>query len=60
MAERRYQLSASERDRRILELYQQGQSMRSIARVVGMSASGVCRSLERIERGDAGRDRRAD
>lgn len=53
-------LAADERDRRILELYNKGYSMRQIARQVGMSASGVCRSLERIERGDPGRDRRAD
>ena len=60
MAERRYTLAASERDRRIAELYGKGQSLRQIARQVGMSASGVSRSLERIERGAPGVDRRAD
>lgn len=60
MAERLYSMAASERDKRIIELYEQGQSMRQIARAVGMSASGVCRALERVQRGAPGVDRRAD
>jgi lambda repressor-like predicted transcriptional regulator len=60
VAERLYRLGASERDRLIVELYEKGWSMRAIARRVGMSASGVCRALERVERGAPGVDRRAE
>jgi len=49
--ERMYKLSAAERDRLIVEL-------RAIGQRVGMDHSGVRRSLERIERGGQGRDRR--
>lgn len=58
MGERFYELSATERDRLILKLRDQGLSLRAIGRRVGMTGSGVLRSLERIERGGAGIDRR--
>ena len=60
VAERMYKLAANRRDSLILELYAKGWSFRQIARRVGMSASGVCRALERIDRGAPGVDRRAD
>ena len=59
MAERRYALTAGERDRRILELRKRGCSLAVIGKQVGMSRSGVLRAIERIERGDPGVDRRA-
>lgn len=60
MAERVYSMSARQRDQMITELYEKGYSLRAIARKVGMSASGVCRALERVQRGGTGVDRRAD
>jgi lambda repressor-like predicted transcriptional regulator len=56
--ERFYDLPAHERDRLILELRAKGWSLRRIGVRVGMTGSGVYRSLERIERGAAGVDRR--
>jgi transcriptional regulator of acetoin/glycerol metabolism len=58
MAERLYSLSAAERDRLIVALKAKKWSLSKIAARVGMSRSGVCRALERIERGAPGVDRR--
>jgi lambda repressor-like predicted transcriptional regulator len=58
MRERLYKLSAVQRDRLIVELRAKGWTLRAIGQRVGMDHSGVRRSLERIERGGQGRDRR--
>jgi lambda repressor-like predicted transcriptional regulator len=59
MRERLYTLSAVQRDRLIVELRAKGATLREIGRRVGMDHSGVRRTLERIERGGRGRDRKA-
>lgn len=58
MAERHYSMSAEQRDAEIVRLRRKGVPMHKIARHVGMSASGVCRALERIAQGRSGVNRR--
>ena len=51
----RIQVSASERDRIIVELRRKGWTYKRIARAVGMSPNGVSASLTRIREGRPGR-----
>jgi DNA-binding NarL/FixJ family response regulator len=54
MPGRWYALPAPERDRMILQLRRQGWTLKRIGKRVGMSESGVKRSLDRIRAGGFG------
>ena len=58
-ADRYYDLPTVHRDEVIKTLRKRGMSYAKIGKVVGMSAPGVCRALERIAEGRPGRDSRA-
>jgi IS30 family transposase len=49
-----YTLTAPERDRQIVQLRQRGWTYAKIGRAVGMTESGVRRSIERIREGGFG------
>ena len=55
----RSEMTSAQRDELIVKLRQKGWSTRRIAAKVGMTHGGVQYALERIGRGDPGRDRRA-
>jgi DNA-directed RNA polymerase specialized sigma subunit len=52
-----YALPAPERDRLVVALRQRGWTLKRIGRRVGMSGSGVSRSLQRIREGGQGMTR---
>lgn len=56
--ERRYTMSAQERDELIMTLRRRGVTLARIGRQVGMSKSGVARAIERMALGRPGRDAR--
>lgn len=49
-----YSIPAQERDRMIIKLRRQGWTLKRIGRRVGMSESGVKRSIDRIRAGGFG------
>jgi lambda repressor-like predicted transcriptional regulator len=57
MPDRRYTMSAADRDQMIAHLRGLGWSYRAIGKRVGMSANGVMHSLRRMAQQRPGRDR---
>jgi hypothetical protein len=58
VADRYYEMSAMQRDEKILEMRRRGYSYRAIGKAVGMSPNGVMHSLRRISEGRPGRNSR--